>query len=252
MMAIPDTGPGLSGFLAHYLWLVYAHFPSTGRWDWLLLFLALGAAVHSATLHYLWKAVEANMAALREGKTGYVPRGSYWALLFCVASLGFFLWFFDTPAGRTFLDRRQLFGIMLKTDTRGLSDFSPILNLFVVGAGLSIVSFFLWLDWEERAKATGATKTQSFPTRDFFSLYDGGGVFVCFKTPSLELQYRVPFPFLHFAGGLEITFWLIFVVARQDWQATPLILLDCFLFFALITEIFRILFVYILHKRTFG
>jgi len=69
MQLIPDTGPGLSGFLAHGLWLVYQYFPLAGAWDWLLLFLLLGLGAHFVFLPYLWRSVKFDMLRLQQGRT---------------------------------------------------------------------------------------------------------------------------------------------------------------------------------------
>ena len=66
MQPIPDTGGGLSGFIAQGLWYVYRYFPFHGTWDWLLLFFLLAATVHVLFLPHLWKAVRADMIHYRD------------------------------------------------------------------------------------------------------------------------------------------------------------------------------------------
>src|SRR4051794_13872135 len=69
MQNIPDTGPGVSGFLAAGLWRAYAHFPWSGQHDWLLLFLGVGLAVHLLFLPHLWTSIQHDMDRLRESRT---------------------------------------------------------------------------------------------------------------------------------------------------------------------------------------
>ena len=58
MQEIPDTGGGLSGFIAWLLWQVYVYFPFEGTWDWLLLFIFLAVLTRVGAIPASWKVVE--------------------------------------------------------------------------------------------------------------------------------------------------------------------------------------------------
>ena len=107
MQPIPDTGPGVSGFLAYLLWHVYRHFPFPGTWDWLLLIIALAALTRILFLPYLWRVARVDVARARMGATRML-RGWAWQLLWDLNWLAILVWFFATPAGATFWAGREL------------------------------------------------------------------------------------------------------------------------------------------------
>ncbi len=116
MEAIPDTGGGVAGFLAHLLWHVYRYFPFSGTWDWLVLVALLAFGLRVANLPFLarlltWD-VRTNRAAGGRWTRDRIFVGWCWAFwvgwsLVCFIAL---LRFFDTRAGQTFLAGRAWFG----------------------------------------------------------------------------------------------------------------------------------------------
>ena len=109
MQEIPDTGGGLSGFIAWLLWQVYQYFPSQGRWDWLVLFVFLAVVTRSLALPSSWKLAQWLTSQ------GRVPDeripAVYLHNLFAQTGVMFlFVWFFSTDAGHTFLAGRTWFG----------------------------------------------------------------------------------------------------------------------------------------------
>ena len=105
MQPIPETGGGFSGFVAYWLWHLYQYFPSSGNWDWLLLFLLLGILVRLLYLPLLWKTVKSDMDCLKTGKmeSSYA---SFGAMLWDIGCAFFLIWLFHTTAGQTFLGGR--------------------------------------------------------------------------------------------------------------------------------------------------
>ncbi len=241
MSSIPDTGPGLSGFLGHYLWSIYAYFPSSGQWDWVLFFLALGIVVHFAFLPYQWNVVKDDMKRLWEKKIEQPSQGifsMFWALLWLL----FFVWFFHTQAGHTFLAGRSLFFI---------SELTRVNFWLLVGSALSIfVEFGVLMAIHDKInaqnKALGLTKPQAYRQRNLRNLYAGGGIFL-----KIEKEEVIVDP-SHGTVIMEMfVFWfahLLFPI----WSVASLVLLHAFLISAILADGCRMLFVYIQHKQTFG
>ncbi len=66
MEPIPDTGGGISGFLARLIWDVNRYFPLSGMWDWLVLIMLISLAILVARLSFLWRLVERDMQMLEQ------------------------------------------------------------------------------------------------------------------------------------------------------------------------------------------
>lgn len=246
MRPIPDTGSGLSGFLAHGRWQVYAHFPSPGGRDWLLLFLTLSTLVHVVFLPYLWRHVSRDMVRLREGKEGF-PAGTMWIMYWGIFWLCYFLWFFQTLAGRTFLEKRDLGWIPGLTRTP-LTKPYLMLQLYAVLPLVVLFVSFACLESRliRRDRVAGITRSRPAARRDLVSLYAGGGTFVHW----VEGVPRVSLARCAFSKATLMV--ILCHVFYWFWSSASLVLMYCFLLAAAVSEMFRILFVYILHKRTFG
>ena len=143
--SIPETGGGISGFVAHGLWHIYRHFPSTGRYDYLLLFVFLMVLVRVAFLPYVLKALKWDIARARKGtsKEGGVSHLRL-SMLWDTVSIWVLVWFFHTGAGKTFLVGRTCFGQELTEPARGLfgvSLFSWLcVSLLLVGVGAGVAN----------------------------------------------------------------------------------------------------------------
>ena len=102
MQEIPDTGGGLSGFIAWLLWRVYVYFPFEGTWDWLLLIIFL-AVLARCIMIPVWSRMMKSAGRSNEDRI----------LLLTFPFLGDLLWpwlvigLFNTAAGRTFLEGRS-------------------------------------------------------------------------------------------------------------------------------------------------
>jgi len=242
---IPETGGGLSGFIAHYLWHVYRHFPSSGRGDWLLLFLLLATLVHVLFLPYLWKAVQADMAILRDERV--TEQGSLqvvWLALWDGAMMFFLLWFFHTEAGQTFLESRAFgpFG-ELSEGSAGLY----WLALVSTGAAMGVIQGVVHDRIDERNKATGTTVPKPYTRLGVLDAYAGGGVFVALndkKQAVIEDMVSVI--------SAELAAVIVSLLCYWYWSAASVTLMMCFVAAGVLAEVARMLFVYIQHQRTFG
>ena len=109
--SIPDTGGGISGFVAHGLWHIYRHFPSSGRYDYLLLFVFLMVVARVAFLPYMLNGMKRDIAKLRK-PGGSVSDVGYSSISTICDTVGIWVlvWFFGTDAGKTFLIGRTCFG----------------------------------------------------------------------------------------------------------------------------------------------
>lgn len=234
---IPETGGGLSGFIARGLWFLYSHFPSSGRWDWLLLFLAIGVSTHFLFMPYLWRAVKADMEILKTH--AFVEGGSnqsVWAFLWGGSWMFFFIWFFSTPAGRTFVQGRPWVG-----DADAASRLIYWISLAVLMvASASIASIDMKVD--ERNKRMGVYRPTPYADRGLLSLYGGGGVF--YQGTKLEGWGSVVL--------VEISLRLLAHFFYWYWSPASLWLMYCFLAGSVLADCCRMAFVAILHKETFG
>ena len=106
MPPIPDTGGGFSGFLAYGLWHVYRYFPFSGTWDWLLLVFFLALVLQVLLLPVLHKVLSFERRVSKDAFGGILG----WYILWDMSWLWLLVWFFQTPAGRTFLEGRDWFG----------------------------------------------------------------------------------------------------------------------------------------------
>jgi hypothetical protein len=236
---VPETGPGLSGFLAHALWHVYRHFPD--RVDWLVLFLAFGTFVHFSFLPLLWRAVEADMRYLEAKQaTEEAQNGMKWLWFWSVVWLSFLLWFFHTPAGRTLLNGRHVMGYPLLEPLRTGPYVGSAFATLMAGVALSLIS--------DRAKALGESiaRTQAFPRCGFLEAWSGGGVF--FQQTPKGVQRAEP------VGVLQMEFLFLFMLhtCYWYWSIASLLLMYGFVLTLIVAEAARLMYVAILHRRTFG
>ena len=238
MAVVPDTGGGLSGFIAHGLWKLYQYFPSSGRWDWLLLVFLLAVLVRILYLPLLWKSVKADMDLLRQGKAG-ASKASMLTVIWDVGSAFFLVWFFHTAAGRTFLARRSLGPDVVAT---GLFWFSLVWSGAAV-MGCDRMNSLL----NQRNKAIAPSCSAPYADRGLLSLFGGGGVFY---TPGEEGEEGVVnnAPMV----GIESRFFFLAHVFYWYWSIASVTIFSAFILSGVLTEIVRMVFVYILHKQVFG
>lgn len=238
MEQIPDTGGGLFGFLAHYLWMVYRYFPSSGQYDWLLLFIVLALIVNFLVLPHLWNTIKGDINILIEGRLetqGQDIMVNLWDL-FCLI---FLLFFFNSNAGRTFLADRYFFELIKPVE----------FNLAVFLISLAIILFSMittsnYLDrFRTELEKSGATSSQPYLDRNLLSLYQGGGIYVGANGDPQPIS-----------GLLFVPIFVIFCahVFYWNWSVASLVLMHCFILSAAVYEIIRMGFVYIQHKKAFG
>ena len=241
MAAIPETGGGLSGFLGHLLWKFYQYFPSSGHWDWLLLIVLLGVLVRLLYLPWLWKNVEADMTLLKTGKvgdsSGLNPIG--WDMAYAF----FLIWFFWTTAGQTFVSGRSgspdavarwLFWLTL------IACFALTVILLNVGRV------------NERNKAMAPTKPEPYPDRSLMSLYGGGGVFFVPEVVNGKVTENGKIASFACPVPMEAVAFFFAHLFYWYWSVVSVTIFLVFVVTGALTEMVRMLFVYILHKRTFG
>ena len=244
MTAIPETGGGLSGFLGHLLWKFYQYFPSSGHWDWLLLILLLGVLVRVLYLPWLWKSVEADMTLLKTGKVG-VSTGTEWPILWDTAYALFLAWFFWTTAGQTFVSGRSG-----SPDAVARRLFWLTLIACVALVVILISTFETRVN--KRNKAIAPKKSEPYPDRDLMSLYGGGGVFFIYEIVDGKLTKNA---IIQIAASLMCKETVAFILVHLFYWYWSVVSVTIFLVFVVtgaLTEMVRMLFVYILHKRTFG
>ena len=274
MAVIPDTGGGLSGFIAHGLWKLYQYFPSSGRWDWLLLVFLLAVLVRVLYLPLLWKSVKADMDLLREGGA-CVSRASWLTWIWDVGSAFFLVWFFHTAAGRTFLAGRSFGPDVVAA---GLFWLSWGWNACVGGGAMELAKLL-----DARDKAIGLSCSAPYADRGLLSLFGGGGVFfnpaeegkkgklddnappVGIKSAFFFLVYvlralfnpaeegeKGPFGENMPPVGMESAFFVLAHMFYWYWSVVSVTIFSAFILSGVLTEIVRMVFVYILHRRVFG
>ena len=117
MQEIPDTGGGLSGFIAWLLWQVYQYFPFEGTWDWLLLIIFLAILVRCIMIPVWWRILRIlgqskpePVAQIEEPDHKPLPTRQDVMGMVVLCDL-FWPWLviclFNTEAGRTFLEGRS-------------------------------------------------------------------------------------------------------------------------------------------------
>ena len=238
MQTIPDTGGGLSGFIASLIWHGYRHFPSQGRWDWLLLFFALAGFGIALFWPYLWKAISADMEVLKARKndvSGQQVVLFFWSQLW----QWLLIWFFYTDAGKTLLAGRP----------GSLSEVSR--TLFWISLGVNLVVIIglgtLGTSLEDRIKSMAAGFPMPLHDRSLLHLYAGGGIFYSREkdgTTKLEPagMMIILLPVIGFLT--HVFYWY--------WSAASIVLMHTITCTVVLNEIVRMTFVYILHRRTFG
>lgn len=241
MQAIPNTGGGISGFLAHLLWQAYAYFPSAGRYDWVLLMLLLALFVHALYLPSVWRDVAANMARLRDARLRPLPP-YIWSILFAHLNLFVLLWFFHTPAGKTFLEGR------IAGPAGPALCVSRALYFVCLAIAVGSVAGLIQLQRTLGPAPAQGPSTYVCSDRSLRSLLRGGGAFVVMLDGRLVTFW---------AGEVIMTAFPASVVAYSlflywYWSVASLTLMLCFLFGQAAMEFCRMSFVYIHHKRTFG
>ena len=243
MAVVPDTGGGLSGFIAHGLWKLYQYFPSSGRWDWLLLVFLLAVLVRVLYLPLLWKSVKADMDLLKEGKID-VSHVTVITALWDIGSAFFLAWFFYTTAGQTFLPGR--FGRPDAVAT-GLWFWLPLGGSIAVTGGVALLAYLVY----ERNKAMGPSRSVPYADRRLLSLFGGGGVFT---EPAAEGNGKVvPTDATTVTPVLmESMLFCSAYMYYWYWSVASVTIFSAFILSGVLTEIVRMVFVYILHRQVFG
>ena len=108
--SIPDTGGGISGFVAHGLWHIYRHFPSSGQYDYLLLFVFLMVLARVLFLPYVVKALNRDIAGVSKDDSKAGIDDVTISMIWDTVDIWLLVWFFYTDAGKTFLVGRTFFG----------------------------------------------------------------------------------------------------------------------------------------------
>ncbi len=133
MEPIPDTGGGISGFLAWLLWHVYVYFPFSGTWDWLVLIVVLALVTRLLAVAPAWR-----LGKWATNQQNLLPNMVFpLSNVFTQTGVMFFLvWFFNTGAGRTFITEQGWFG---SSSPLWLLWFSGVTLCLVIPVFLDIV-----------------------------------------------------------------------------------------------------------------
>ena len=243
----PGVGGGLSGFLARGLWMLYQRFPSEGEADWLILFIALALLTYVLYAPYMWRSVKKDMVVLEEGLVSEKSASRQGIALIRMASLSlcFLLWFFHTDAGSAFLQGRyDVFGNHLPQ-----LDGSFVTWSFSAALLLEVVLIAIALKVDSCIEPPPGRQTRPFPDRRLSYLFAGGGIFAVKPERGIERT--------DISIGLIAPIILAFVIAflciiYKKWSAASIWLMWCFMLVSLLVDVCRMVFVFILHKRTFG
>ena len=134
MQEIPDTGGGLSGFIAWLLWQVYVYFPFEEDLDWLLLIVFLGVLTRGIMIPVWWRLVK-HVARSETSRLhildSLVLSDLLWPWLV--------IWLFNTAAGRTFLLGRL--GRPLAVAGDGMYNFGIFYHCIVCVAMYRIINW---------------------------------------------------------------------------------------------------------------
>jgi hypothetical protein len=201
----------------------------------LLLFMLLVSFFHVTYLPYLWRHVEADVRKLASGSEEGADSEALLALWSGVW-LGFLMWFFDTPAGRHFVDGRPLVTRQLDAGWR-------------LGSGVLLCAMVVAVNsLSERVKTRGGdrTKTRPFPTRGLLELWAGGGIFVRKSDQGRKAEEPSG------SFGASVIIALLLQLCYWRWSAASLALMYCLVSSAAVLECVRMCFVYVHHKRVFG
>jgi len=97
--------------------------------------------------------------------------------------------------------------------------------------------------FDEPRRRLAAGKPQPFTDRSILNLYLGGGIFYDSQS---EISTATDFIFMTFfvIAGFHVFYWY--------WSAASIILMLAVSSAAILNEVVRMTFVYVLHKRTFG
>jgi len=244
MATFLGSNGGQSNVLADLLWRAYMHFPLSGSWDWVLLFVSLSVVMRLLLLPFLWQAVAADVKLLESRSTTAttLPRQAWVPAFWGLGSLGLFLWFFQTSASWVFLDRREFLGLS------GLHSPDSRVFLFSIVAIISLLGAVTQIDDNilPGTYRVGFKATKPFAKRDLRCLQCGGGVFVRI-TGGKPVALSAPV-----TGFWESLGVALLHVCYWKWSIASVVLMHAFVLGSVVTEIFRLLFVYVLHKRTFG
>ena len=102
MQEIPNTGGGLSGFIAWLLWQVYVYFPFEETWDWLLLVVFLAVLARGIMIPVWWR-------WMKDTTVSESQRNDLALIVLLTDPLWPWLviWLFNTSAGEAFLTGRS-------------------------------------------------------------------------------------------------------------------------------------------------
>ncbi len=258
MEQIPDTGGGLSGFFAYLIWHAYRYFPFEGRWGWLLLVAILALAVRVAHLPFLWRIVERQMQALSCVDDTWrkwlrrTTRISICWIAWSVVCYLLLLAFFGSFAGQTLLRGRQLGWELFPAIDDWLVSSLGLLALLIVA--LAIVTPRLSQVGHQRKSREIHEGPRPFRKRTLRNVFFGRGVFIC-RTDDAGSYVAVP-GWIGLVVELLMYWTIPFVVILSGIPpvAEPVLLAltAAFAVSRLLTEIFRMGFVYVLHRQTFS
>ena len=220
--SIPETGGGISGFVAHGLWHIYRHFPSSGRYDYLLLFVFLMVLVRILFLPYVLKALNRDIAGVSKDDSKAGIDDVTISMIWDTVDIWLLVWFFYTDAGKTFLVGRTFFGQELtEPGLFGVSLFCWFAVIVLMGVVIGVRE----AAWD---KAAPNVKARSWPYHEAIS----GGICVSFLLLAMMIL------------AAHVLYWY--------WSRATILLFWSFFVAVVLTETLRVTAIYILLGRAVG
>jgi hypothetical protein len=153
------------------------------------------------------------------------------------------IWFFHTPGGQTFFAGRLWFG--------GTPSAIAGHGLFWTSVGLHfavcLCAMNLRNQLERKYKTLQSDHSFPFSDRSLISLFGGGGLLGRMHKAA-ETKLELAFP----PAWFDAFFILVALTLYWYWSVASLIVMLFLVVTGVLTEVVRMTFVYILHKRTFG
>ncbi len=284
----PDFGEGVFGFLAFLMWHAYRCFPLPESPLKVYVFLVtLAVVVRISFWPFLWKAVRRDMRVLKSGRIAG-PLQNTLSFGFEMISLGIFLachWALERALGLStspFLPHLEI--------SPGIA-WNLVVVLASLHVSLVVLVVVLAVAGHAKGRWLETDRSQPYRTRSMASLYAGGGMFLTISAKrksevsmtlvflGISCFFVGLFPLLLFtmlvgcffgtrsaksmerarcwewplAASLPLWWCTLMLVleTKTDWS-TMLYVFPAVAWPWALTEAARMVFVYILHKRTFG
>lgn len=238
MEPIPDPDESIADVVCHLLSYLYRYMPFEGTWDWLILLILLGVAVHVLSLPLRWRLVESDLTMLNGEALGHrYPAQNLLAWVWELPCLFLLIWLFSTPAGGKLLAGRQPVNPM---------SFSAVLYWVVLSLAALVVAvlgrFCRGHDTEIQTDASGILESTPHAERSTRALFTGGGVYCVIHRDghgSIVGAAGVS------AACVQAVGTLVCLLCFWHWSVTALSLMLVFLVLSLVADGVRMLCLYV-------